>query len=239
MIINRNADLKYGKLIEKSILEDLSRKAENWSSQDRIRVAEDLWQKSYAEEFQQYLNQHISQHFPKLVIPQAIERFEVFAGNSIAQWAVQTTTAILNSSEENYQQESEKISRIKTSLEQFLEVSDANLRKPFEEKVSNLTVGKSVNRDDILELIDAASDFLCIQQDEASQLSVEIDENQTPSPDGVLEFYIRIDIPDGQAIINQKTKFVIKRDIPLNTPGNIKQLGLIKDMSSVSSFNRI
>ena len=46
---------------------------------------------------------------------------------------MQTTTAILNSSEENYQQESEKISWIKTSLEQFLEVSDANLRKPFEE----------------------------------------------------------------------------------------------------------
>ncbi|WP_339390430.1 dynamin family protein [Crocosphaera watsonii] len=129
----RDADLKCGQLIEENILEDLPRKAENWSSQDRIRVAEDLWQKSYAEEFQQYLNQHISQHFPKLVIPQAIERFKVAAGNSIEQWAVQTTTAILNSSEENYQQESEKISWIKTSLEQFLEVSDANLRKPFEE----------------------------------------------------------------------------------------------------------
>jgi GTPase Era involved in 16S rRNA processing/flagellar capping protein FliD len=137
IIACRDADRKCSQLIEESILEDLPRRAENWSIQDRIRVAEDLWQKSYAEEFQQYLNLHISQHFPKLVIPQAIERFNVAAGNSIAQWAVQTTTAILNSSEENYQQESEKISWIKSSLDQFLRVSDANLRKPFEKIKQN------------------------------------------------------------------------------------------------------
>jgi GTPase Era involved in 16S rRNA processing len=129
----RDADRKCSQLIEESILEDLPRKAENWSSQDRIRVAEDLWQKSYAEEFQQYLNLHITQHFPTLVIPQAIEKFNVAAGNSIAQWTVQTTTAILNSSEENYQQEFEKIEWIKSSLDQLLRVSDANLRKPFED----------------------------------------------------------------------------------------------------------
>jgi hypothetical protein len=60
----RDADRKCSQLIEENILEDLPRKAENWSRQDRIRVADDLWQKSYAEEFQQYLNLHISQHFP-------------------------------------------------------------------------------------------------------------------------------------------------------------------------------
>jgi predicted GTPase len=132
IIACRDADRKCNKLIKESILEDLPRKAEKWSIQDRIRVAEDLWQKSYAEEFQQYLNLHISQHFPKLVIPQAVERFNVSAGNSIAQWAVQTTTAILNISEENYQQESEKILWIKSSLDQFLRLSDTNLRRPFE-----------------------------------------------------------------------------------------------------------
>jgi hypothetical protein len=119
-------------LIE-DILDELPGSPSKWLNHDRTRIANTLWQKSYAEEFQQYLNLHISQHFPKLVIPQAIERFNVAAGNSIAQWAVQTTTAILNSSEENYQQESEKISWIKSSLDQFLRVSDANLRKPFED----------------------------------------------------------------------------------------------------------
>ncbi len=140
----RDADRKCGQLIEETILEDLPRKAENWSSQDRLRVAEDLWKKSYAEEFQEYLNNHITEHFPKLVIPPVIKRFNVSAGNSIAQWAVQTTTTILNSSEENYQQEINKILEIKSSLEDFLKVSDANLRKPFEK--INQQFGEYISR---------------------------------------------------------------------------------------------
>ena len=124
---------KYCAAIIEDILEELPGSVYKWVKHDRERIGSDLWHKSYAEEFQQYLNEHITQHFPKLVIPQAIDRFNVAAGNSIAQWAVHTTTAILNSSEENYQQECERISSIKSSLDQFLQVSDTNLRKPFEE----------------------------------------------------------------------------------------------------------
>ena len=122
---------KYCASIIEDILDELPGGVNKWTGHDRVRVAQELWQKSYAEEFQQYLNLHITQHFPKLVIPQAIEKFNVAAGNSVAQWGVQTTTAILNSSEENYQQECERISEIKFSLDQFLRLSDANLRKPF------------------------------------------------------------------------------------------------------------
>ncbi|MEA5471252.1 dynamin family protein [Spirulina sp. 06S082] len=127
------ADRKCNLLIEETILDELPRKAENWSQQDRVRVAEDLLQKSYGKEFQQDLNKHITEHFPKLVIPQAIEKFNVAAGNSIAQWAVQTTTAILNSSEENHQEEYEKIENINSSLNEFIEISNRNFRAPFEE----------------------------------------------------------------------------------------------------------
>ena len=58
--------------------------------------------KFYAEEFQQHLSDHITQYFPQLVIPQIIERFNVDAGNAVAEWAIQTTIAILNSSEPVY-----------------------------------------------------------------------------------------------------------------------------------------
>jgi len=114
------------------ILEDLPGNTQNWSRHDRTRVNEALWQKSYAEEFQQHLREHINQHFPQLVIPQAIERFNVAAANAVTEWAVQTTTAILSSSEEHYQQECEDISDIRLSLERFLEISDTNLKQPFE-----------------------------------------------------------------------------------------------------------
>jgi len=129
----KKADNNFNGLIGEDILEDLPRNVQKWSIHDRNRVAESLWKKSYAEEFQQHLKEHITEHFPQLVIPQAIERFNVAAGNAVTEWAVQTTTAILNSSEAGYQQECEKISHIRSSLERFLEISYTNLRKPFEQ----------------------------------------------------------------------------------------------------------
>ena len=127
----KRADNNFNGLIEE-ILEDLPRNTQKWSRHDKARVADALWQKSYAEEFQKNLKKHIAEHFPQLVIPQIIESFNVAAGNAIAEWAVQTTTAILNSSEQYYQQECEKISHIRSSLDRFIQLSDANLRKPFE-----------------------------------------------------------------------------------------------------------
>jgi predicted GTPase len=120
-------------LINKDILKDLSNTIEKWSTHDRNRVAGELWQKSYAEEFQQTLRDHITQHFPQLIIPQIIERFNVTAGNAITEWIVQTTRAILNSSNEKYQIECANISQIRSALEHFLEITNRNLREPFEE----------------------------------------------------------------------------------------------------------
>jgi GTPase Era involved in 16S rRNA processing len=128
----KKADNNFNGLIDEDILEDLPRNVQKWSRHDRTRVAEALWKKSYAEEFQQHLKEHITQHFPQLVIPQAIERFNIAAGNAVAEWAVQTTTAILSSSEEHYQQECEKISQIRLLIERFLQISDTKLREPFE-----------------------------------------------------------------------------------------------------------
>nr|MBA3921128.1 GTPase [Nostocaceae cyanobacterium] len=127
----KKIDNNFNGLIE-DILEDLPRNTQKWSRHDKNRVAEALWQKSYAEEFQENLRQHISQHFPQLVIPQIIECFNVTAGNAITEWSTQTTAAILNSSEKHYVKECEKISWIRSSLERFLEISDINLKKPFE-----------------------------------------------------------------------------------------------------------
>ena len=47
-------------------------------------------------------------------------------------------------------------------------------------EVFGLTVGKFVNRDKIIQLVDTASDFLCLEQKEAEKLSIDLDINQTP-----------------------------------------------------------
>jgi hypothetical protein len=127
----KKADNNFNGLIE-DILQDLPRNTQKWNRHDRKRVSEALWEKSYGEEFHQNLKEHITQHFPQLVIPQIIEDFNITAGNAITEWALQTTTAILNSSEKRYQEECEKISHIKSALTSFLEISDRNLKEPFE-----------------------------------------------------------------------------------------------------------
>ena len=144
----KKADNHFNGLIDEHVLEDLPRKVERWSRHDRARVADSLWQRSYAEEFLQHLRGHVSEHFPRLVIPQAIERFNIAAGNAVTEWALQTTTAILNSSEERYKQECEKISLIKSSLEGFLETSDKNLREPFE-KIKQVLIDKSTGENEL------------------------------------------------------------------------------------------
>ncbi|MEH2110606.1 dynamin family protein [Nostoc sp.] len=109
-----------------------TRFVENAIRSIKYELSEQLKEYTEDEEFQQSLKEHISQNFPRLVIPQAIERFNVAAGNAITEWALQTTSAILNSSEERYQEECEKISWIRSTLDSFLQISDNNLREPFE-----------------------------------------------------------------------------------------------------------
>ena len=128
----KEADGHFRYLIDKDILDNLVGRVEKWPRHDQKRVADSLWQNSYGEEFKQYLREHISQHFPRLVIPQAIERFNIAAGNDVTEWALQTTTAILNSSEEDYKQECEKISLIRSKLNSLLETSGKELKEPFE-----------------------------------------------------------------------------------------------------------
>jgi GTPase Era involved in 16S rRNA processing len=119
----------YG-LIE-NILEELPGGIRKWTRHDKNRVAKALWEKSYGGEFHQNLTNHINEHFPQLIIPQMIDRFNNAAANEIRQWAVQTTEAILNSNKKKYEVECENIVRIRSELKHFLDDSNKRLREPF------------------------------------------------------------------------------------------------------------
>ncbi len=135
----KKADENFNFLIDEKILDDLPRRHEKWSIHDRLRVAESLWKKAYGQELRDSLRNHINQHFPQLVIPQILDRFNITAGNAVVEWAVQTTKAILNSSQEEYERECERITDIKFSLERFLKLNDDKLREPFEKIDSKIT----------------------------------------------------------------------------------------------------
>lgn len=151
----RKSDQHFTALVAEEIIDDLPRKQERWSRQDQIRFAESLWRGSYAGEFEDNLKRHITEYFPQLVIPQMIERFNVSAGNAVAEWATQTSTAILHSSEESYQKECENIANIRESLNKFLEISNSKLREPFEKidsKFRNIFETEGVEEDPVVYL---------------------------------------------------------------------------------------
>ena len=125
------ADHNFNGLI-KDVLEDLPRNTQKWTRDERNRVAEALWEKSYSGEFHQNLIEHINQHFPQLIIPQMIDRFNKAAANEIREWAVQTTDVILNSNKKKYEDKCEDIVRIRAELKYFLDNSNKRLRDPFE-----------------------------------------------------------------------------------------------------------
>ncbi|NER85968.1 dynamin family protein [Moorena sp. SIO3A2] len=129
----RKIDSMFNFLIPEEIIEDLPRKVERWENHERRRVAQKVWEVSYAEEFHKYLKEHIDENFPQLVIPQIVDRFKAKAGNAVAEWAIQTTYAFINSSEENYQKECDNIAKIRQDISQFILQKAQELRGPFEQ----------------------------------------------------------------------------------------------------------
>lgn len=106
---------------------------ETWTPEEIECVAKTLWNKSYAEEFHVNLFKHIDLHFPQLIIPQLIKEYHELAGKNIRQWATQTTSAQINSSQENYDAACRRIVAIEGELNSILEAGSFRLNKPFQE----------------------------------------------------------------------------------------------------------
>jgi hypothetical protein len=50
---------------------------------------------------------------------------------------------------------------------------------------------------------------------------------------------MRIDIAKGQAILGKKSPYVLKRDLPPEAQGTIKELAVLGSLKGLETFNRI
>jgi len=98
-----------------------------WTSQDYCAVGRVLWKTSRAEAFFANLKEHVRDHFPELVLPQAIDRFKMNVAADLVEWVVQTAQAELNSSEARYQNEQRRIERISAALQSIAESNQSSL----------------------------------------------------------------------------------------------------------------
>ena len=131
----QDLDRHFNFLVPDELSEQLAlpRSAARWTFHQIEQVGREAWKEAYADEFFRHLNAHVQHNFAELVIPQAVDRFKAAAGWAAAEWALQTSNAALNSSKEKYQEETERIERIRNHLREFLEVADSRLRKPFQD----------------------------------------------------------------------------------------------------------
>jgi hypothetical protein len=111
--------------------DDLPRKPSKWDANQLRKVGEAVWRAAYGEDFLRELEEHIHENLPELVIPQALYRFRSLAGWKALEFSSQTSRAMLNSSEELYQGEVEKIALIRTDLERFITSAYEQLCRPF------------------------------------------------------------------------------------------------------------
>ena len=124
-------DKNFNFLIPEDILDDLPRNVQKWSEYECGRVADAVWQTAYADRFHDDLKNHIQINFPQLIIPQSVIKFKEKSGYQLVEWSTQTARAIINSSEEKYQEERRLIKCTKVNLSQFIKDRANELREPF------------------------------------------------------------------------------------------------------------
>ncbi|PZO48085.1 MAG: hypothetical protein DCF15_18305 [Phormidesmis priestleyi] len=126
-------DSHFNFLMPEDVLDDLPRNVRKWTDHDRKRLSEIVWKAANAEAFHEHLKQHILSEYPQLILPQLIRRFKDNAASELVRWISQTTSAVINSSEESYKLEYDRIKLVRERLEESIETNGKALKAPFDE----------------------------------------------------------------------------------------------------------
>jgi hypothetical protein len=100
---------------------------------------------------------------------------------------------------------------------------------------SNLKPGSNLNFDQLIDIIDSASYFLCTTDANSTVKLNTTDE--VPLSDSMQEFYIKIRINDGGNLIDKKIRYYLKDNLGQDVKGNIEELMCLRDLSGLEKFN--
>lgn len=106
--------------------------------------------------------------------------------------------------------------------------------------VSNLSKGSSLSVDDLTDLIDNASYFLCttFKKADSNQDRLEMTDEPILS-DSQREVYIRINIDDGQNLIGKEIPYILKTNLPTSAQCVVRKLACLRNLTGLEAFNRI
>jgi len=148
-------DTHFNSLIPAELIDDLPRRTSAWKDRDFQRISDVVWKNSYGSEFFSKLDHHVQDHFPILVIPTIVQRFEKEANHAVGE-IIRTCYSELNSSQEKYEQACALLIKQNSELCEFLSNSQETLLKPFNELIDGL----KKNDNDLGYLLDVVAEDL-------------------------------------------------------------------------------
>jgi hypothetical protein len=107
--------------------------------------------------------------------------------------------------------------------------------------VSNIKDQYPIDVYEIEKLIDKASYFICTHLNEADSLQqyLEFTNENILNIGEQREVYIRINIPNGQEMIGKTSTYILKRNLPSNSQGVVRQIACLNNLSGLEKFNRV
>ncbi|MEH2110607.1 hypothetical protein [Nostoc sp.] len=107
--------------------------------------------------------------------------------------------------------------------------------------VNNTKENHSITASDIEKLIDNARYFLCTKSAIADLIeeSLKFTNENISTIHERSEIYIRINIPDGQEMLDKKVPYILKRNLPSHGQGVVRKIACLEDLSGLEAFNRV
>lgn len=106
--------------------------------------------------------------------------------------------------------------------------------------VSNLTPPQSLTREEICHLIDNCAYFRCLPSKDLDSLEQDLQRTSEPIlPDSERDVYIRIQIEDGENMIDNPSCYGLKKRLPQTGTGELQERLLLANLSGRQHFNRI
>ncbi|PSB38460.1 hypothetical protein C7B69_02925 [filamentous cyanobacterium Phorm 46] len=109
--------------------------------------------------------------------------------------------------------------------------------------VGDIRENHTINVSHIEKLIENASYFLCTSHEDANiiQKRLKLTDEDITTVSEQREFYVRIDIAEGQEMIGKKVQYILKRNLPPNGQGTVKELACLEylSVSGLENFNRV
>lgn len=103
-------------------------------------------------------------------------------------------------------------------------------------KDTNIERDKTIEKETLERLIDYASYFLCVEpnvNEHEQRLA-----NTEELPDSQQEVYVRIDISDGEEMLDKRVPYALKSNLKPGAIFTIRKISLLRDLSDLDQFNR-